>query len=124
MESPLVQGFLNFLIAGGTASVLYTAGRGFWRWATGRAGRERIRTRTIADERDMARNERDDEFDYRIILQEYASVLRRMLIERGFEAVIPPWPQNPANDEKRRPRDNNESRRHLRRRREDADAES
>lgn len=118
MESPLAQALLNFLIIGGPSSVLYVGARGFWRWYTGKAGRERIRTRTIADERDIARNERDDADAYRRVISEYASLLRGILFENGLGALVPDWPKNPAETKERRPHDEGESRRHARRRRE------
>lgn len=114
-----LETFLNFLLVGGPTSILVVGGRGFWRWYTGKAGRERIRTRTIADERDIARNERDDADEHRRRLFDYASILRGILFEKGHAALVPPWPENPSENTEKQRHDDGESRRHARRRRED-----
>lgn len=115
MENSFVQGVLAFLTTGGTTGVAFLTGRGLWRWWTGRAERERFRTRSIADEKDAALNQRDDADEYRRLMQEFASRLIRILIENGLERLVPAWPKNPADDRDERPPI--ESRRSARRRR-------
>lgn len=95
-EGPVSESLLNFLIGGGSASVLALFARGAWRWATGRAGRERIRKRTIADERDLAQNQRDEADAYRGVISEHARELRGILIELGYKDRVPAWPERPA----------------------------
>jgi len=116
MENSLVQGIIGFLTAGGTTGVAFVTARGFWRWWTGRAGRERMRTRSIADEKDAALNLLDDEATYRRAVQEWASKLVRIIHEAGLGHLIPEEPQNPADERQKRPP--LESRQSARRRRE------
>lgn len=88
---------------GGIGALMKVAADGLRAWRTGRAAAEQHRNRTLlervadAERRaDDAEGEADAESAYRRILQEYASTLRRLLIDCGFpEGRIPPWPERP-----------------------------
>ncbi len=67
---------------------------------TGRATRERSRVDELVQERDRAEDERDRQARWRRKLQEYASQIRSLLIERGVRPEeIPPWPPEPTRPE-------------------------
>ena len=75
-----------------------------WRaMRSGKARDERVKNRTLLDrmqaaecDADEARRIADVEASYRRVLSEYASALRRLLIEHGVpERIIPPWPARP-----------------------------
>lgn len=63
---------------------------------TGRASRERSRVDHLEADRRAAESERDRQALWRRLLQEYASLLRSMLIERGANPdSLPPVPPEP-----------------------------
>jgi len=88
--------------AGGGGAVLLAGIKGFITWLSGSAGRERDkntnliaqRSNAIAD-RDLAEKERDEADKKRRDAYEYASSLRRQLIENGISPQ--PWPNEDHN---------------------------
>lgn len=63
---------------------------------SGKARDERVRNRTLLERVAAAEDEADREGAYRRVISEYASTLRRLLIDHGVpEHLIPPWPQRP-----------------------------
>lgn len=60
---------------------------------SGKAAREKAENRSALGRLAAAEDERDDEAAHRRRLEEYASTLRRMLIELGVpDGKIPNWP--------------------------------
>lgn len=79
--------------SGGLAYIIPKAIDGFKAWRTGQAAEERKENRSALIRMATAEKERDNEIQSRIMFQEYASRLRRLLIEFGFpEERLPPWP--------------------------------
>ena len=64
---------------------------GAWKWFTGRQTRER-------DSLQLALRRYDKEAERRRKLEEYASSLRRIIIEAGLEKLLPPFPSTPDPD--------------------------
>ena len=63
---------------------------------SGRARDEQVRNRTLLERVNAAEDEADREGAYRRVISEYASALRRLLIDHGVpESLIPPWPPRP-----------------------------
>jgi len=92
------QLLVTVLGAGGGGAVMLALVTGLIKWLSGSSAREREKNtnlisqrRTAVEDRDLAENERDAADKKRRIADEYASMLRRQLIENGF--VPPPWPQ-------------------------------
>ena len=82
---------------GGLGAFLASLSREVKLWRSGAHMREKERNATALGQRDIAYEirdqalaERDHEASYRRIIQEYASGLRRRLIEAGVHP--PPWP--------------------------------
>lgn len=85
--------------AGGGGAVLLALINGLIKWVSGASARERakntdlISQRTSAiEERDAAERERDEADKERRHANEYASILRRQLIEHGIAPKA--WPDN------------------------------
>ena len=83
--------------AGGGGAAILSLFRGIGKWIDGSAGREKAKNTDIATqrhnailERDAAIEDRDEADRKRRIAFEYASVLRRQLIEAGITPVE--WP--------------------------------
>ncbi|MEX1078871.1 MAG: hypothetical protein WED09_07170 [Homoserinimonas sp.] len=81
----------SLLGAGGGGAVLTAAITGLVKWKSGEAGRERVRNTNLEsqrmkaiEERDKANEERDMAAVRRRQTEEYASRLRRQLIENGI----------------------------------------
>lgn len=89
--------FIAYLLgAGGGLTALVTLFKGLGSWISGSAGRERAKNTDLASqrrkaiiERDEALEERDEADRIRRIAFEYASKLRRQLIENGIQ----PYPE-------------------------------
>ena len=63
------------------------------RWVTGGADREKARVQQIIHDRDAAERRAEREGAHRRIMDEYASALRRDLIEAGVDPEdLRPWP--------------------------------
>jgi hypothetical protein len=63
-------------------------------WRSGKAAREKASNRSALSRLDNETQRADDEASFRRRLEEYASGLRRMLIQLGVpEDKLPPWPQ-------------------------------
>lgn len=63
---------------------------------SGKARDERVHNRTLLERVAAAEDEADREGAYRRVISEYASKLRRLLIDLGVpEDRIPPWPPRP-----------------------------
>lgn len=74
------------VIALGGVSIIPKIIEGLRAWKSGTARAEKQRNR-------MALNQLEEEMSYRRIMQEYASKLRRILLDIGFpEEKLPPWP--------------------------------
>lgn len=99
MDNPVLTTLITAVVGGGGTSMLYLTGRGAFRYFTGRAGRERSRTRSIASELVKAHDARDNADAYRRVIAEYASTLRGLMNENGLGHLVPPWPANPTNEE-------------------------
>lgn len=92
MDEATARALVILLTALGIPALLASLGRSLWKWWTGRAGRERAKNNDL-----VARLHRSQESEERQAIQtrkalEYASRLRRQLIENGFEPV--PWPDD------------------------------
>ena len=89
---------------GGIGALMKVGADGLRAWRTGHAQAERNRNRTLMDRVVAAERRADDaecdadaEAAYRRIIQEYASQLRRLLMECGTPAErIPEWPERPG----------------------------
>lgn len=87
--------------AGGLGGLLTQLLRGVQEWRTGEHAREKERNLDAISQRDTALKERDravDELDaemnHRRALAEYASQLRRLHIENGYDPKdLPPFPK-------------------------------
>lgn len=91
------QLFVTLIGAGGLGAVLLAITNGVIKWVNGSASRERTRNtdllsqRTHAiEERNQAVRDRDAEAVKRRLIEEYASALRRQLIENGLAPGA--WP--------------------------------
>jgi len=81
------------VIALGSAPLLMEAIKGFKAWKSGRAREERANNRNALGRLVKAEERADNEASYRRKMQEYASSLRRILVELGYpEDKLPPWP--------------------------------
>ncbi len=86
----------------GGGAIIPLIGQAIRRHYTGRAGRERSRIDELVRARACAERDRDHQAKWRRILQEYASQLRSILIERGVPASdLPPVPSEPRRDHER-----------------------
>lgn len=81
--------------AGGGGAILLSLIRGLSSWLSGGAGRERVRNASFAEQRNNAviargemAEERDAEATKRRKTEEYASLLRRQLIENGLTPSV------------------------------------
>jgi hypothetical protein len=77
--------------AGSGGAIILSLIRGMSSWLTGGAGRERARNASFSEQRNAAviardemADERDEEASKRRKTEEYASLLRRQLIENGL----------------------------------------
>jgi len=93
---------VTILGAGGGGAALLALIKGAINWLSGASGRERDKNtnlisqrRTAIVDRDAAEKERDDADKKRRTAYEYASGLRRQLIENGIEPK--PWPDDEHN---------------------------
>lgn len=67
---------------------------GWWKKRSGKADEEKARTKEILDDNDKLRDKLEHQYSVNRIVKEYASQLRRLLIEKGVPvAEIPPWPK-------------------------------
>lgn len=87
---------VTILGAGGGGAAILALINGTFKWLTGAAGRERQRNTDLVaqrlkavEERETAENERDSSDVKRRDAYEYASQLRRQLIEHGIEPIPP-----------------------------------
>ena len=81
------------VLALGGATIIPKLVDGIRAWKTGRAKEEKLENRTALGRLADAERRRDDEANFRRRLEEYASSLRRMLLELGVpENKIPEWP--------------------------------
>jgi len=86
----------------GGGSVLIGVLNNFFKWFTGRAGRERIRNTDLLKRADAADERADSEAAKRRMIQEYASRLRRHMYD---EKLTPEeWPDIEKTMPARRPR--------------------
>ena len=90
------QLLVTILGAGGGGAAILALINGTFKWITGSAGRERQRNTDLVsqrlkavEERDSAEKERDESDKKRREAYEYASKLRRQLIEHGIEPIPP-----------------------------------
>lgn len=88
-DAPLL---VTILGAGGGGAVLLALVNGLIKWISGATHRERIRNTNIVEQRakaiiarDEAEDERDQEARLRREAEEHVSILRRQLIENGFD---------------------------------------
>jgi hypothetical protein len=90
----ITQLIVAVLGIGGIGAITPKIIDGLTAWRTGKAQREKANNRTALS-RLVAETERADrEAAFRRKLEEYASGLRRMLIQLGVpEDKLPPWPQ-------------------------------
>ena len=96
------QLIVTILGAGGGGAAILALINGTFKWITGAAGRERQRNTDLVaqrlkavEERDAAEQERDESDKKRREAYEYASQLRRQLIEHGIEPIPPSTLQDP-----------------------------
>lgn len=80
------------LAALGIPALIASLGRSIWKWWTGRAGRERGRNNDLVSRLHRAERHSDMEAVERRLAMEYASRLRRQLIENGIEPTE--WPES------------------------------
>lgn len=93
------QLLVTVLGAGGGGAALLALINGLIKWLSGSSARERQRNTDIVaqrrkaiEERQEAEDDRDTADRKRRISDEYASSLRRLLLENGIQP--PPWPDN------------------------------
>jgi hypothetical protein len=96
------QLLVTILGAGGGGAAILALINGTFKWLTGAASRERNRNTDLVaqrlkavEEKDAAENERDISDKKRREAYEYASQLRRQLIEHGIEPVLPSTVDDP-----------------------------
>jgi hypothetical protein len=78
---------------GGLAAIVPKVIDGLRAWRSGRAVAERTRNRSLLERLIDAERRAEAEADFRRLLEEYAGVLRLMLVNSGTPAsTIPPWP--------------------------------
>jgi hypothetical protein len=82
------------IIALGGARIIPKAVEGYRAWKSGKAREEKEQNRSALGRLVDAEHRADDEATFRRRLEEYASQLRRMLIDLGVpEERLPAWPQ-------------------------------
>lgn len=93
------QMLVTVIGAGGGGAALLALINGLIKWLSGSSARERQRNTDIVaqrrkaiEERDVADDERDSADKRRRKSEEYASSLRRQLLENGIEPN--PWPED------------------------------
>lgn len=90
IDEPTARALSILLTALGIPALLLSFGRSLWKWWTGRSNRERIKNNDIVARLRKAEEEREREAVEKRQALEYASRLRRQLIEKGIEPA--PWP--------------------------------
>lgn len=89
-DSDLAQTIVTVAAGLGGPGVLYLIGRGVYQQITGRAGRERAKNSDYLARSIRSSELADSEAAKRRKTQEYASELRRQIIENGNNPL--PWP--------------------------------
>jgi hypothetical protein len=78
---------------GGLAAIIPKVVDGLTAWLSGRATTEKARNQTLLQRLAAAERRAENEADFRRALEEYAGVLRLLLVNSGYAvASIPPWP--------------------------------
>lgn len=95
LDEPTARAVAILVTALGVPALLASLGRSVWKWWTGRAGRERARNNDIVARLREAEMRADSEALEKRWALEYASALRRQLIEKGVRPE--PWPSNVGN---------------------------
>lgn len=90
MDEATARALAIILTALGIPALLVSLGRSLWKWWTGRAARERVANNDLVSKLRRAEAEQENEARDKRQALEYASRLRRQLIERGIEPA--PWP--------------------------------
>lgn len=113
IDEPTARALSILLTALGIPALLLSFGRSLWKWWTGRSNRERIKNNDLVARLRKAEEEREREAVEKRQALEYASRLRRQLIEKGIEPA--PWPHklgfaHPGPVEKHRERQREEER--------------
>lgn len=99
MTPTLIQALAALATATGIGAAAPILVRGFIAHWTGRAERDRTATADALEERDSAWRREARRQAEATAFREYASRLRRMLIEHGVPTEhIPPWPECPKED--------------------------
>jgi hypothetical protein len=75
----------------GGPALLVSFGRTIWKWWTGRTARERGRNNDLVAKAKAAEARADEEATLKRKAMEYASLLRRQLLEAG--TTPHPWPE-------------------------------
>ena len=96
------QDLVTLMSAGGGGAALLALITGVTKWLSGASARERQKNtdllaqrRKAIEERDEAEKERDEADKKRRIISEYASQLRRQLLENGLTPLE--WPSELTN---------------------------
>jgi hypothetical protein len=78
---------------GGLAAIIPKLIDGWSAWRSGRADAEKGKNQGVLERLADGEKRAEDEADFRRSLEEYAGVLRLMLIETGYLLdQLPPWP--------------------------------
>lgn len=92
LDEPTARAAAIIVTALGIPALLASLGRSVWKWWTGRAGRERARNNDLVSRLRDAEVRADSEALEKRRALEYASLLRRQLIEAGKDPA--PWPDS------------------------------
>lgn len=103
MTPELITAILGF---GGMAAIVPKVIDGLLAWRSGRASAEKRKNQSLLERVADAEKRAEQEADFRRALEEYAGVLRIMLIETGFTLHrLPAWPvRKAAQPERETPR--------------------
>lgn len=98
MDPALVTAILG---VGGVAAILPKVIDGLIAWKNGRALSEKRQNQSILERLAEADKRAEQEADFRRALEEYAGVLRLLLVQAGMAIQqIPPWPVRKVSSDK------------------------
>jgi len=90
LDNTTAQALAIIITALGGPALLISFGRSIFKWWSGRSGRERQHNKDIINDLRNTEDRADEEAIIKRKALEYASELRRQLVEAGLEPL--PWP--------------------------------